>query len=166
MFKVKVSSKLRAQLRQKFRQVVDEQFVGDVNQEVVSEINRLIDAGVSPVDGYESKRFKGYKDPQKYPAKKKAKRPVNLLLSGEMRAWYEAVKISGTTISIGIPTNAPADVKDRAEANNVGTTNAQGEIAIAPRRIVPLAGEKFSQSVIRKLKSVYTKRIKALLSNK
>jgi hypothetical protein len=166
MFTIKVSSKLRATLKQKFRQAVNEQFVSEVNQEVVGEINRMIDAGVSPVDGYEKKRFAKYKDKESYPAKKKANRPVNLFLTGEMRAWYEAVKKSGTTISIGIPSEAPEDVKARAEANNVGTTNSNGEVAIAPRRFVPLVGEKFAVSVIRALKRVYTKRVKELVSKK
>lgn len=167
MFKVKIKSNIRAEALNKLRQTVDAKFEADMNDQVVGEIKRLINAGVSPVQSVEGgRRFVGYKNPDKYPAQRKAKRPVNLFLSGIMLSWYRAVKISGVRVSFGIPTNAPQEVKIRAEANNVGTTNEDGEVAIAARRFVPLVGETFAISVLRKMKSLYAQRIKALLSKR
>ncbi len=166
MFKVKIKSNLRAEVLNRLKKTVDQRFVNDMQAEVVNgEIKRMIAAGVSPVRSVEGgRRFKGYKNTEKYPAKKKAKRPVNLFLTGAMLLWYKATKISGVRLSLGIPTSAPKEIKVYAEANNVGTTNSKGEVAIAARRIVPLAGETFAVSVIRKMKNLYARRIKHLLS--
>lgn len=168
MFKIKVSSKFRVDVMNKLRNTVDDKFVSDMQKEVIDEtIKPMIAAGVSPVDSFEgNRRFEGYKDPKKYPAKKKAKRPANLNLTGIMLSWYKAVKVTGTRISLGIPTNAPQDVKDRAHGNNEGTTTEAGLPAIPPRRFIPLKGENFRISVVRKLKNLYAKRFKDLLSSK
>lgn len=168
MFTVKVKSNLRAQAIAKLNKVVDDQFVARIQNEVVDgEIKRMIAAGTSPVQSVEGgRRFAGYKNPDKYPAKKKAKRPVSLYLSGLMMSWYKAVRVSGRTIQMGIPSDAPMEVKDRAQANNEGTVNEKGEIAIAARRFIPLKGETFAVSVLRKMKNLYSERIKTLLSSK
>ena len=167
MFKVKVKSNIRAEVINRLKQTVDAKFEQDAQEEVVGEIKRMIASGTSPVQSVDGgRRFASYKNPDKYPANKKAKRPVSLFLSGTMLSWYRAVKISGVRISFGIPTNAPEDVKIRAEANNVGTTNDKGEVAIAARRFIPLAGETFAISVMRKIKTLYMKRIKDLTLKK
>jgi len=168
MFKVNIRSNLRAQAVNKLRNTVDADFVNNMQRGVIDgEIKRLIAGGVSPTRNVEGvRRFKKYKDEKKYPGTKKAKRPVNLWLSGVLLSWYKAVRVSGVRISLGIPTNAPQDVKDRAIANNEGTTNSKGEVAIAARRFIPLPGETFAVSVIRRMKSLYARRIKSLLSKR
>lgn len=167
MFKVKVSSKFRATLTNRLKKTVDAQFIQDVQRDVVDgEIKRMIAGGTSPVDGYEDRRFPGYKDPKKYPGDKKAKRPANLNLTGAMLSFYKAVRVSGTRLTLGISTDAPEDVKVRAVANNVGTTNDAGQPAIRARRFVPIKGETFRISVLRKLKNLYARRIRTLLSSK
>ena len=165
MFKIKIKKKLSADLKSKFKKLVDEKFAQDVNDEVVGEIKKLIAAGVSPVETNAGRRFKGYKDPDSYPNKKKQKRPVNLNLSGEMLSYYVARAINGLTLRIGI-LNAPEDVKVRAQANNEGTGTKDGESGIAARRFIPLKDETFKISVLRKLKNLYAKRIRDLLSKK
>lgn len=168
MFKVKIKSNIRAEVINRLKKTVDEKFLADMQNQVVDgEIKRLINGGVSPVQSVEGdRRFKKYKDQDKYPGKKKAKRPVNLFLSGVMLSWYRVIKISGVRLSFGIPKSAPKDVKDRAEANNVGTVDSLGQVAIAARRFIPLNGETFNISVMRKLKNLYALRIKALISKK
>jgi hypothetical protein len=168
MFKVKIKSNLKVEVLNRLRNTVDAKFVNDMQNEVVDgEIVRLIKAGVSPVRSVEGgRRFKGYKNPESYPNKKKAKRPVNLELTGAMLLWYLVRKISGVRMSFGIPSDAWDDVKERAEANNVGTVNSKGEVAIAARRFIPLAGETYNVSVLRKMKSLYARRIKELLSKR
>jgi len=168
MFKIKVSSNFRATLTNKMRSTVDYNFINDMQTQVVDgEIKRLIAAGVSPVDSLNGqRRFVGYKDPKKYPANKKAKRPVSLNLTGIMLSFYRAVRISGTRLYIGIDTSAPADVKVRAVANNVGTFTEDGKPGIPERRFIPLRGETFRISVLRKIKNLYARRISSLLSSK
>lgn len=161
MFSVKVRTNIRADVVAKLRNTVDERFVYDVQREAVGEIKRLIASGVSPVQGFDNKkRFDQYKDKDVYPAKRKPNRPVNLSLTGIMLSWYRAVKVNGVRISLGIPAAAPQDVKDRAEGNNVGANG------IPARRFVPLKGETYAISVLRKLKSLYAQRIKTLISRK
>lgn len=170
MFKVKIKSNLRTQIANKLRNTVDSKFISDVNAEVVGEAKRMIASGSSPVKtSTGERRFAKYKNEKNYPGQKdrrlKPSRPVNLFLSGEMLSFYKAMKVNGVRLSIGILPFAPKKVKDRAVANNEGTTNkTTGEVAIAARRFVPLAGESFTTSVMRKLKNVYAQRIKALLS--
>lgn len=168
MLKFKVKSSYRVDAISKMRKVVDEKFVSDFQAEVINNtIKPLIAAGVSPVDSVDGgRRFAGYKDPNKYPNKRKAKRPVSLWLTGLMLSFYKAKKVSGSRLQLGIPTDAPYEVKVRAEANNVGTVNSDGLVAIAARRFIPLKGESFRISVVRKIKDLYAKRIKTLLSTK
>lgn len=168
MFKIKIKSNLRAEILSRLKKTVDDKFIQDMQREVVDgEIGRMLRAGVSPVQSVDGgRRFKGYKNPDSYPNKKKAKRPVNLELTGVMLLWYLVRRISGVRMSFGIPKDAPKDVKDRAEANNIGTVNEAGEVAIAARRFIPLNGETYNVSVIRKIKNLYAKRIKDLISKK
>ena len=161
MFKVKVKTPRTADIVNKIRGAVDDAFAYEVHREVVEkEIKPLIAAGVSPVDSRDGRRFKGYKDPNKYPGNRKEKRPVSLWLTGEMLSWYQAWKVSGLRLRIGIHTAAPEDVKTRAEANNVGVPKKN----IVARRFIPLRGEIFRVSIMRKLKELYSKRIKAILT--
>jgi hypothetical protein len=167
MFKVKIKSNISAEVKARLKKTVDDKFISDMNSQVVGEIKRLINAGVSPVQSVEGgRRFKKYKDEKKYPAKQKAKRPVNLFLTGEMLREYVAEKVNGVRLTLGISKNASKEVKDRAEGNNIGTVNDKGEVAIAARRFVPLKGETYAVSVIRKLKNLYAQRIKELLLKK
>lgn len=167
MISIKISSKYRAQVMSKLHKVVDGRFEDAAQIEVIEgAIKPLIKAGVSPVVNVDGKRrFAGYKDPKSYPDKKKAKRPVNLFLTGELLSWYVAWG-KGAKLFLGIPTFAPEEVKVKAVANNEGTVNKKGEIAIAARRFIPIRGELFTTSVMRKLKNLYARRIKDLVSNK
>lgn len=142
--------------------LVDDSLVDAVQKEVIDQtIKPLIASGTSPVDSYEgSRRFRKYKDPKSYPAKKKSKTPVNLNLTGVMLSFYKAYAIGKNILRLGIPSYAPEDVKGRAEGNNVGTEN------IPARRFIPLKGETFKISVLRRLKDIYAKRIARLLSTK
>lgn len=149
-------------------QLVDEKFVKAIQSEVIDEgIKPMIASGQSPVESYEgNRRFAGYKDPKAYPGDRKSKRPVSLFLTGEMLSWYKSWAVSGRRISLGIPTNAPHNVKVKAEANNVGTVDSYGQIAIAARRFIPIKGETYRVTIMRKLKNLYARRIKELLSSK
>ena len=161
MFKVKVKTPRAADIAAKVKKTVDEAFAYEVHRKVVNdEIKQLIASGTSPVDSREGRRFKGYKNPESYPGKRKEKRPVSLWLTGEMLNWYQAWKVNGLRLRIGIHTNAPEDVKIRAVANNEGVP----EKNISARRFIPMRGETYRISIIRKLKELYAKKIKSILS--
>lgn len=149
--------------------LVTSELAQQIQTEVIDEtIKPLIASGVSPVEGYASgkRRFDKYKDPKKYPAKKKPKTPTNLFLSGLMLSFYTAKRITGNILRIGIPSDAPQAVKDRADGNNVGTKTKSGAVGIPARRFIPLKGETYRVSVLRKIKKVYAERIARLLSTK
>lgn len=181
----------------KLRRIHTAEFVSQINTDVVDgQIKRLIQAGTSPVDGYG--RFVQYKDRESYPADVKSSTPVNLTLSGQMLSYYKAfVRSVGGSLFIGILSEAPTDVKDRARGNNLGTAGLKNigltkakrnklknkslqtsigrkvqnlnqyvkdKSGIPQRRFIPQDGEKFTISVMTKLKNLYAKRIKALLS--
>lgn len=181
---VKVKIPKLKNLEEKLKQINSAQFVKEVNEQVVEgQIKRLIQAGTSPVDGYG--RFVQYKDKDTYPSKQKSATPVNLTLSGKMLSFYRAfAKSVGGSLFIGIISEAPEDVKTRAKANNTGTgmlesvslnkterketknlnKAVKGVSGVPQRRFIPQDGEKFTVSVMSKLKQLYAKRIKALLS--
>lgn len=167
MIKLKVKPPRAVDFVNKLRKTVDEEFVQQVQEEVVDgAIKPLIAAGTSPVESAKGRRFRGYKNPQKYPAKLKEKRPVSLYLSGEMLRSYVAERVSSVRLRLGISSRASTDVKIRAEANNVGTVSESGAEAIPARRFIPLKGETYRVSVMRKIKNLYARRIKSLLSSK
>ena len=57
----------------------------DVGTEVVREMKSLIASGVSPIKGSGiSPKFAPYKNPKKYPGRRKPHTPVNLSLTGKM----------------------------------------------------------------------------------
>ncbi len=57
-------------------------------------MKRMIAVGLSPIAG--NGRFPGYKKPEKYPGKRKNKRPVNLYLSGDFLGSLESKNIKTT----------------------------------------------------------------------
>lgn len=168
MFKVKIKIPQTADIIAQLRiGLVDETFVKQLQDEVIEQtIKPLIASGVSPVEGYEKRRFTKYKDPKKYPAKKKSRSPVSLYLTGVMLSWYKAYKISGNIVRLGIPSSAPQDVKDRALGNNLGTVTKEGTEGVPARRFIPQEGETYRISVLRRLKKVYAERIARLISTK
>jgi hypothetical protein len=118
-----------------------------IEYEVNQKILPTIDKGVSPVKGKRS--FAKYKDKDKYPARKKQSNKPNLTLTGEMLSWYETkIDNKDFAVTVGIHSDAPQDVKDKANANQFGTTNSKGEVAIAARPFVPRQGEVYNAQIM------------------
>jgi len=59
-------------------------------------------------------------------------------------------------MGLGYKDSVAKEIKDRAEGNNIGANG------IPTRRHVPLRGETFTVSVMRKLKDVYARRLARL----
>lgn|SRR5574343_123587 len=137
-------------------QLVDKEMIDDINKEVVSEVKRFMAAGASPVRG--KRRFKAYKDKDKYPANRKASRPVNLFLSGDLYNSLIAARRSVLSFYIGISELASEKIKIYAKANNLGENN------IPERRFVPIKGEEYNVSIMRKIKDIIARRVAKIIN--
>lgn len=189
VFTVKLKFKNLKKLADKInREFVNDELIKEFDNSVVGtssgtgQIRRLIAAGVSPVAGFG--RFGEYVNPENYPGRtthttsktsksgkvskvtkrvwNKAKRPVNLFLSGEMLSYFGSTRKSGNTITVGL-INPPPFVKVKAAANNLGTTR-NGVGAVPRRRFIPQVGEVWAVSVMREAKRLFTFRMRQLLS--
>ena len=58
---------------------IDRDTAEKVGEDIVDDMKRLIATGQSPIKG--NGRFPAYKDPKKYPGKRKSRSPVNLALA-------------------------------------------------------------------------------------
>jgi hypothetical protein len=167
VFKVNLNIKNVFDLAKFRTSFVDEKLISDVQKQVVDdEIKRAMLRGLSPVRGFG--RFGEYLNPAKYPGKgkkrKKASRPVNLFLTGQMQSYLKALKGSATQVLVGITPSAPKIVKVKAEANNLGTVTKAGVGAIPRRRFIPQKGEIWNVTIIRKVKDLVAKRAQALFN--
>jgi hypothetical protein len=116
----------------------------EVGRKALSEMKSLISRGVSPISGggYGGK-FPAYKNPDKYPGKRKSKTPVNLKLKGDFLddLDYSVVKgKSGYAAEIGY--SSPKE-KLKEKGHREGA-NGQPE-----RPTIPIfnRGEKFARSI-------------------
>lgn len=138
-------------------QAFDDSTIRRIQTELVDGIVKpQIAVGQSPVRGWG--RFDNYKNPDKYPGKKKSKRPVNLNLTDTMMSYYTAWR-SGVGVKIGL-SGASKRVRDYAKANNEGTEN------IPARRFIPLTkqSEQFSVTFMSKFKKILSERIAKLIN--
>lgn len=88
-------------------------------------ILRLIDSGLSPVNG--ERAFAKYKHPKQYPGSKKPSNKANLTLTGETLSYYEARKTDEpTSVTMGIHKDAPEFVRLKANVNNFGNSGGEG----------------------------------------
>lgn len=119
---------------------------------LIDQIKTFIAKGISPVFGF--RRFPAYKNPDKYPADKKPKRPVNLKLSGDMLQALTFRDRAKFGIEIGWFGGKQAK---KAGNHNDGDTVPQ-------RKILPTKkGERFNVSITRKLKGFYSQVISDIL---
>jgi hypothetical protein len=119
---------------------------------------KSLSKGQSPVRG--QKRLEKYKDPKKYPGKKKPKRPVNLKLSG---AFYNSLSfiVKKGVLSFGL-LRANAKVKLYMEVHN--TDMPIGKRGPKTRRAwLPLDGEEYQVKIMRDLRLIISRRIDILI---
>lgn len=158
MIKTKITIPEKARLLAKIKsKLIDKETVDKLNEEAVEEVKRFMAAGTSPVKN--KRRFPAYKDKNKYPGKLKASRPVNLFLSGRLYESLIAAKTSAMSFYIGISSLAEEEVKVYAKANNLG------ENKIPARRFIPIKGEQFNVSIMRKIKDIIARRLAELIKS-
>ena len=105
------------------------------------EVKRLILRGISPVAG--EKRFIGYKNPEKYPGKRKPKRPVNLKLTGDLLDGITAEFERGKIVY---------GVNDKNQVKKaIGLLDGANGMA-GPRKFIAGQGDKYKPQILNKLK--------------
>lgn len=132
-----------------------------IGSAVVKECRKMIAEGQSPVRGH--KRFGKYKDRKKYPGKRKAARPVNLYMTGEMLdkgfgfRFKKGGQRSGGTIEVGM-------IKGSEERKEIAGYHHDGTPNMVQRRFVPGSGEHFAVSVMRVIRDLYGKRLTQIIA--
>lgn len=113
-------------------------------EEFIPEVKKFILRGISPVFG--ERRYTAYKNPDKYPAGRKPKRPVNLKLSGDMLDALTFRDRAGTGFELGWFGGKQGK---KAYNHNNGDT-------VPERRILPdKKGERFNASLTRFVRDFY-----------
>lgn len=159
-FKVDASAipKLRRELQRISRTAIDRRTAAQVGTKTVVEMRRDIAKGISPVRG--RRRFPAYKNPKKYPGKRKGARPVNLKLTGQFLRALRSVVLSsrgpsGFVTSIGYRGRL-AQVKEQG--------HREGANQQRKRPTIPQRGEELNVRINRELLKIYRKRLSRLIS--
>jgi hypothetical protein len=126
----------------------------EVGDGVVTEMKNLITKGVSPIEG--NGRFEGYKNPKKYPGKRKPKTPVNLTLSGD---FLDALSYSTVQSPSGYGTKI---FYQGSKENKKEEGHREGANGQKKRPTIPLNGETFAARIQRVFAEIYNKRINIL----
>lgn len=150
--------------------IFDSKTSNAVGRELRKQTIAALSRGQSPVKG--QKRLQRYKDPDKYPGKRKSKRPVNLKLSGN---FYNSLGFKkkkdgvlfGITKKIGKLGKRAGPAKNYMHVHNAGFPI--GKNGPRTRRAwLPLQGEEYNISIIRELREIISLRLNELIrrSNK
>lgn len=148
---------------EELKKPIDEGTATLLGASVVSEMLRMIQSGLSPIEGVG--RFPGYKNPDRYPGKNlmgkwvKPKTPVNLTLSGDFLAALDFRIVfddAGKAPEIGYFDAAQAK---KEQGHREG---ANGQLI---RPTIPLTrlGEQFSATINRVIRKIFNERIKSIV---
>jgi len=124
---IKIDIKKIEAFRKRIEQLkapIDKETAKATANQIVIEMKNLISKGISTVRGAGlASRMPRYKNPDKYPGKRKNKRPVNLYLTGHMlsnlQSWFEKSK-NGFNSWIGYKNKFAGD-KERGHAEGVNS---------------------------------------------
>jgi hypothetical protein len=152
---LKVFEKLRKKLKD-VRQPADKSTAVRVGKSVVKAMRDTTASGNSPIRG--KGKFPPYKDPSKYPGKRKGKTPVNLRLTG---AFMKSLRFTTKKVKLGIQTSIGFSSKksrDKEDGHREGV-NKQPK-----RPIIPSVGrgERFSEKIQRIVNRIYQERVRQI----
>lgn len=166
LFKVKVPSRaeLSKVINERAKETVDRAFryasASEVESKVgipfIKEMVDTIQRGISPING--AGRFERYKDPKKYPGKRKPQRPVNLTLTGRF------LKDLGASASRNNTSHTLKIKQTSAYAKQIEEANREGSKMNRP--IIPLDSEDVTAPLRRFVRELYIRLIKAKLKVK
>jgi hypothetical protein len=157
-FKIKIDhkdiQKLKDQI-QNVKKAVDAKTAKRAGVAAIEVMKDLISKGISPIRG--KGRFPGYKNPNKYPGDRKAKRPVNLELTGEFLNSLEAKTVKGR---FGEDTEVGyfnQESKDKEQGHREGHN---GQLK---RPTIPEGNEELAIKVERAVEEVYVERLEEVI---
>lgn len=142
------------QLLKELKKPIDKSTAEKVGATVVSMMKQMISKGLSPIKG--NGRFPAYKDPDKYPGKRKNKRPVNLYLTGE---FLDSLKFIPKSSKSGFDTVIYYDGKESELKEQGHREGANGQPL---RPTIPQGGEKFAETIRIAFSKIYRQRLKDL----
>ena len=141
--------KLKAEIKSKtdLRRILNAKVLRDIGEEIVDGMQEEIARGKSPIEGEGS--FPSYKNPKKYPGKKKSPRPVNLSLTGKMLSdLIYQVNQAKITVTILYRTK-------KSQLKELGHREGANE---QPKRpTIPEENEELSPSIRRRVQAVIDK---------
>lgn len=138
--------------------------VNEIGKTIVETSIDAMSKGLSLVKG--QGRFVGYKKPDKYPGKKKNKRPVNLKLTGDL---YKSLSFERKKNEISYGLLKGKTVGDADIYGPVHNADDPRRPDIPTRRFIPSRqGEEFIVTIMVKLRDIIAKRLADLIraSNK
>lgn len=134
-------------LEKKLKEPITKEDGDEMGELFVSQMRDLISKGISPIRGVG--RFPGYKNPVKYPGKRKDARPVNLYLSGQMMSalGFKTKKTrDGLEVTISYQ-DSEAETKERGHRDG-----AKGQ----PKRpTIPLGSEQIAVTIERSIVNLF-----------
>jgi len=113
-----------------------------IGKKTVSAMKRQIRKGISPISG---KKFPAYKNPKRYPGRRKRHSPVNLRLEGDFLRDLKVTDIflgKNPFFTIGFGSRE----SDKKEQGHREGANGQPK-----RPIIPIRGESFSRAVLKEM---------------
>jgi len=161
-FKIKPLKKQMALIEKKLNSIrvpIDRRTADSIGTVVLREMKSMILKGLSPIQG--RGRFEKYKNPKKYPGKRKRPRPVNLKLTGEFLKSLTADEKSSQTgwnTEISFGNNQLSKDKEDGHRNRAGGQPS--------RPIIPEGNETFAVRIKRKYIKLYKERIRKLLKKR
>lgn len=162
-FKITFDSKKLREIKLKFlllQSPINQETARNLGKDVVDEIRDLTAKGISSVrGGVANNRMPGYKNPERYPGKRKSPRPVNLRLTGEMMralTYKIAQDIAGYKTTIYYKD----DLSDKKESGHREGVNGQPKRPTLP---ITAKGEDFASRIMRIINNYYRARIREIL---
>lgn len=134
---IKVNPSLQRKLQDAAK--IDRSTAAKIGSEIVSQIKDFTASGVSPIRG--KGKFPRYKDPAKYPGKRKPRTPVNLRLTG---AFMKGLKHE--VISDG-KNGYAARVFYQAEQEKKEQGHRDGAKGQPKRPTIPRGNESFAEKI-------------------
>lgn len=142
--------KLEIQTKTDLRRILNANVLREVGETIVDEMKEQIAVGKSPIHG--DGNFPAYKNPKKYPGKRKPARPVNLELKGQMLSSLR-YRINQAKIAVTILyANRKAQLKELGHREGA---NGQPE-----RPTIPIESEQFNALIKKKAQAVIDKALR------
>lgn len=145
-------AKLKRDIQTKtdLRKILNSGVLNEMGRAIVEEMREDIASGKSPISG--RGKFPAYKNPDKYPGKRKRHSPVNLELTGQMLSSLK-YRVNQAKVLVTIfYSNRKAQLKELGHREG-----AKGQ---PERPTVPIGDEQFTQSIRNRVQALIDKALR------